>query len=65
MHDDGFPLHSAPPAGAAPPPPVEDANTENFFSNRVDPHFGQRVPFHLLLRTRISLSALHASQWNS
>jgi hypothetical protein len=65
MHDDGVPLHSAPPPAAAPaptPPATDDANTESFFSNRVEPHFGQRVPFHSLERTRISLSQEQASQ---
>lgn len=68
MHDDGVPLHSAPPeppaAGEA-PPATDDANTESFFSSRVDPHWGHRVPFHSVDRTRISLSAEQASQWNS
>ena len=66
MQDDGFPLQSPPP----PPPPlgletapaVDEANTENFFSNRVDPHFGQRVPFQSEDRTNTSLSWSHAPQ---
>jgi|GEM_PF-2619130 len=65
MQDDGVPLQSAPPEPAATaesPPAMDDANTENFFSRRVDLHFGHRVPFHSVDRTRISLSAEHASQ---
>jgi len=50
---------------AEPPPPFDDANTENFFSRRVEPHFGQRVPFQSEDRTRISLSTSHEAQWNS
>jgi len=59
------PLHSAPAEPPESPPAVEDANTDSFFDKRVDPHRGQRVPFHSVERTRISLSDEHASQWNS
>jgi hypothetical protein len=55
----GFPLHAA---GSAESPPPLEANTDNFFVNRFDPHLGQGVPFHLLERTRISLSASHSAQ---
>jgi hypothetical protein len=65
MQDDGVPLQSAappPPAPAGDPPATDDAKTESFFSKRVDPHFGHRVPFHSVDRTRISLSTEQASQ---
>lgn len=65
MHDDGVPLQSAPPAPPDSPPAVDEAKTESFFSRRVDPHLGQRVPFHSVDRTRISLSVEQAPQWNS
>jgi hypothetical protein len=55
----GFPLHDASVESA--PPPLE-ANTESFFVRRFDPHLGQGVPFHLLERTRISLSTPHFPQ---
>ena len=54
----GFPLHAA---ASEDSPPLE-ANTDNFFVNRFDPHPGQGVPAHLLERTRISLSAPHFPQ---
>jgi hypothetical protein len=56
----GLPLQLA--SGETPPPPPLEANTDNFFVNRFDPHFGQGVPVHLLVRTRISLSAPHFPQ---
>ena len=64
-----MPVQSPPPppapvADPAPEPP-EEAKTENFLSSRVEPHFGQRVPFQSDDRTRISLSASHDAQWNS
>lgn len=67
MQDDGLPAQSPPPPLGAldAEPAVDDANTENFFSSRVDPHFGQRVPFQSDERTRISLSTSHDAQWNS
>jgi hypothetical protein len=49
------------PAGSEASPPPE-AKTDNFFDSFFDPHFGQGVPFHLLERTRISLSAQHFPQ---
>jgi hypothetical protein len=55
----GLPLHAA--ASAESPPPLE-ANTDNFFVNRFDPHWGHGVPVHLAERTRISLSAPHLAQ---
>jgi hypothetical protein len=39
-----------------------EANTDSFFFNRFDPHWGHGVPVHLLERTRISLSAPHFPQ---
>jgi hypothetical protein len=54
----GLPEH---PAGSEDSPPPE-AKTESFFTNFFDPHFGQAVPFHLLVRTRISLSVPHFPQ---
>jgi hypothetical protein len=39
--------------------PPADANTENFFDNFDDPHFGQGVPFQVLVRMSNSLSAPH------
>lgn len=69
MQEPGFPLQSAPePAPALPgdeAPAVAEAKTENFFSRRVEPHRGQRVPFQSEERTRISLSVSQAAQWNS
>ena len=58
----GTPLHELPARSAAPAPGTLAAKVENFFSRRVDPHLGQRVPFQLLERTRTSLSLLQASQ---
>jgi hypothetical protein len=55
----GFPLQAA--DSEAPLPPLE-AKTERFFVKRFDPHLGQGVPFHLLERTRISLSVPHCAQ---
>jgi hypothetical protein len=51
-------------AGASPPsvPPPADANTESFLVKRVDPQQGHGVPFHLLDRTRISVSFPHFPQ---
>ena len=42
--------------------PVEEANTESFLDNLVEPQFGHLVPCHLLDRTRISLSFSHFAQ---
>jgi hypothetical protein len=55
----GLPLHAA---GSEESPPPLDAKTERFFVNRLDPHLGQGVPFHLLERTRTSLSTPHSAQ---
>jgi hypothetical protein len=55
----GLPLQAA--ASEESPPPLE-ANTDNFFVTRFDPHLGQGVPVHLLERTRTSLSAPHFPQ---
>jgi hypothetical protein len=49
-------------AGVGPLPGTLEANTENFFVRRVEPHLGQAVPFERWARTRISLSASHCSQ---
>ena len=63
-HDFGVPVHSPPPADAAEAvaPPPDEANTESFFSRRVEPQCGQRVPFQSLERTSTSLSVSHAAQ---
>jgi len=58
-HDRGLPLQAD--VSAESPPPLE-ANTDNFFFKRFDPHLGHGVPVHLLERTRISLSAPHFPQ---
>ena len=60
--EEGTPLHELPARSAAPPPATLAAKVENFFSSRVDPHLGQRVPFQSLDRTKTSLSLLQASQ---
>lgn len=69
MQEEGLPPHSPPPApGPADgpdAPAVDEANRENFFSSRVDRHFGQRVPLQSVERTRISLSLSQDWQWNS
>jgi hypothetical protein len=49
-------------AAASEESPPLDAKTDNFFVRFFDPHFGQSVPFHLLERTRISLSTPHFPQ---
>lgn len=51
-----------PQAGASSLPPPLEANTDNFLLNRVEPQFGQRVPFQSADRTRISLSRSHSEQ---
>ncbi len=62
----GTPLQEA---GSAPEPELEletlEAKTESFLVNRLEPHWGQTAPSQRLVRTRISLSASHFSQWNS
>lgn len=68
MQEPGLPLQSGPAPAPAPgddAPAVAEAKTENFFSRRVEPHCGQRVPFQSEERTRISLSARQVVQWNS
>jgi hypothetical protein len=55
-HDFGFPVQTCPsllPAGA---------KVESFFDSFGEPQWGHLVPFHLLERTRISLSRLHFPQ---
>jgi hypothetical protein len=52
----GCPLHDA---GVALLVSEFDANTDSFLVKRVEPHLGQEVPFHRLLRTSISLSLSH------
>jgi len=59
QHELGTPLQAA---DSAAPPLALEANTENFFVKRFEPHFGQTVPSQWLLRTRISLSASHFPQ---
>ncbi len=59
-HELGTPLQEAP--SPAPPPAMLDANVENFFSSRVEPHFGHGVPFQSDDRTSTSLSLPHFSQ---
>lgn len=68
----GRPLAQAqhPPPPSVPTPQAEaslspellEAKVENFFSNRVEPQRGQRVPFQLLERTNTSLSLSHFAQ---
>jgi hypothetical protein len=43
-------------------PPPEEANTDNFLESIADPQCGHLVPFHLLDRTRTSLSSSHLPQ---
>jgi hypothetical protein len=54
----GVPVQLAPESESPPP----DANTESFLVSRFEPHFGQLVPSHRLVRTNISLSLSHFSQ---
>jgi hypothetical protein len=49
-------------AGSVAPPPLAEANTENFLASLVEPQFGHFVPFQSLERTRISLSFSHFAQ---
>lgn len=58
----GLPEQS--PAGAV-WPATDEAKTDRFLAIFVEPQCGHLVPFQLLERTRISLSFLQASQWNS
>jgi hypothetical protein len=65
-HELGTPLQeAASPIPPPPPPATLDAKVENFFSNRVEPHFGHGVPFQSDDRTSTSLSFPHFPQWNS
>ena len=57
-HEPGVPVHEGPSLTE----PPEDANTESRFDSWDDPQWGHLVPFHLLERTRISLSFLHFPQ---
>ena len=43
-------------------PPTEEAKTDNILESLAEPQCGHLVPFHLLERTRISLSCSHLSQ---
>jgi hypothetical protein len=43
-------------------PPLAEANTENFFVNRVEPQCGHFVPFHSAERIKTSLSLSHFPQ---
>jgi hypothetical protein len=54
----GFPVQDGP----ASLPPPEEAKTESFLESRGEPQCGHFVPFHLLERTRISLSRSHFPQ---
>lgn len=56
--DFGWPVQ----AGASADSPPDDANTENFFVKRVEPHFGHSVPSHFEERTSSSESTPHFSQ---
>ncbi len=58
MHDGGGALVGA----LVPAPAAEDAKTESFLASLLEPHCGHFVPFQVLERTRISLSAAHCSQ---
>jgi len=49
-------------ASAAPAEEPEEANTDSFFVNFVEPQRGHFAPFHRLERTRISLSQSHFPQ---
>jgi len=49
-------------AGASPLPLFAEAKVDNFFESLADPQRGHLVPFHLVERTRISLSRSHFSQ---
>jgi hypothetical protein len=42
--------------------PPEEANTESLLESFAEPQCGHVVPFHLLERTKISLSCSHFSQ---
>jgi hypothetical protein len=54
-HDPGFPEHE----GSGPPPPVVEANRENFFFIFFDPQAGHVALLTVLERTSISLSFPH------
>ena len=54
----GLPVH----VGASLSLPLAEANTESFLASFVEPHCGHFVPFHVMERTRISLSRSHFSQ---
>jgi hypothetical protein len=54
--DFGFPVQTGPSLLLA------GAKEESFFDSFAEPQWGHLVPFHLLERTRISLSCLHFPQ---
>jgi hypothetical protein len=56
--EDGVPVQAA----GADCPAMLEANVENFFDRRVDPHCGQGVPSQALERTSTSESFPHFSQ---
>jgi hypothetical protein len=43
-------------------PPMAEANTDNILESFAEPQCGHFVPFHLLERTKISLSCSQLSQ---
>jgi hypothetical protein len=45
--------------------PLAEAKVENFLDNFLEPQCGHSEPFQSIVRTRISLSFPHFSQWNS
>jgi hypothetical protein len=55
----GCPEQAAASDEFSPPP---EANSDNFFVNRLDPHFGQAASFLRLERTSTSESAPHFPQ---
>jgi hypothetical protein len=55
----GLPLQAAASDEFSLPP---EANNENFFVNRLDPHFGQDASFLRLERARTSESSPHFPQ---
>jgi hypothetical protein len=57
-HELGLPVQ----VGAPPSPATDEAKTDNFLESFVEPQCGHLAPFHLLERTRISLSRSHFPQ---
>jgi hypothetical protein len=58
--DPGDPVQAG--DGGSLPPPLAEANTENFFVNRVEPQCGHFVPFQSAERIKTSLSLSHFPQ---